>query len=170
MKQFVNALRYIVIPKYSDTVYLIPCKLALPAPPTTKTWETVGIDMPTKFTERMIAAAIAGFEAQKREIDVEIAALRAIGKESGPATPEPVSDSRKPARRKMSAASRKKMALAQQKRWAAKKETVPEPEVVVEGPVAAKPKRKLSAAGKKRIIEASKKYWAAKRAAAKKAE
>ena len=126
--------------------------------------------MPTKFTERMIAAAIAGFEAQKREIDVEIAALRAIGKESGPATPEPVSDSRKPARRKMSAASRKKMALAQQKRWAAKKETVPEPEVVVEGPVAAKPKRKLSAAGKKRIIEASKKYWAAKRAAAKKAE
>jgi hypothetical protein len=55
------------------------------------------------------------------------------------------------------------MALAQQKRWAAKK-VEPEPEA----PVAARPKRKLSAAGKKRIIEASKKYWAGKRAAAKK--
>jgi hypothetical protein len=120
--------------------------------------------MTTKFTERIIAAAIAGFEAEKRQIDAEIAELRAIGKESGPAAPKPSTDSIKPARRKMSAASRKKMALAQQKRWAAKK-VAREPEA----PVAAKPKRKLSAAGKKRIIEASKKYWAAKRAAAKKA-
>jgi hypothetical protein len=55
------------------------------------------------------------------------------------------------------------MALAQQKRWAAKK-TVSKPEATV----AEKPKRKLSAAGKKRIIEASKKYWAEKRAVAKK--
>ena len=122
--------------------------------------------MPTKLTDRMIAAAIAGFEAQKHEIDVEIAALRAIGKES--ATPEAVSDSTKPARRKMSAATRKKMALAQKKRWAGKT-GAPTPEAAVEAPVVEKPKRKLSAAGKKRIIEASKKYWAAKRAAAKKA-
>jgi len=107
----------------------------------------------------MIAAAIAGFEEQKRQIDAEIAELRAMGKESGPATP--ASESGKPSRRKMSAASRKKMALAQQKRWAAKK-VAPEPEAT------AKPKRKLSAAGKKRIIAASKKYWAEKRAAAKK--
>jgi hypothetical protein len=117
--------------------------------------------MPTKFTETMIAAAIAGFEEQKRQIDAEIAALRAMGKESGPATP--VSESGKPPRRKISAASRKKMALAQQKRWTAKKKGASVPEVTV----AAKPKRKLSAAGKKRIIAASKKYWAEKRAAAK---
>jgi hypothetical protein len=64
----------------------------------------------------------------------------------------------------MSAATRKQMALAQQKRWAAKMTPVSAPEAV-----AAKPKRKLSAAGKKRIIEASKRYWAAKKAAAKKA-
>jgi hypothetical protein len=120
--------------------------------------------MPTKLTDRMIAAAIAGFEAQKREIDAEIAALRAIGKDSGAATVAP--ELGKAPRRKMSTSSRKKMALAQQKRWAAKKNAVSEPEA----PVAAKPKRKLSAAGKKRIIEASRKYWAAKRAAAKKAE
>jgi hypothetical protein len=118
--------------------------------------------MPTKFTETMIAAAIAGFEEQKRQIDAEIAALRAIGKESGAATP--ASESGKPPRRKISAASRKKMALAQQKRWAAKKQAVSEPEATA----APKPKRKLSAAGKKRIIEASKRYWAEKRAAAKK--
>ena len=118
--------------------------------------------MPTKFTETMIAAAIAGFEEQKRQIDAEIAELRAMGRESGLATPEP--ESGKHPKRKMSAASRKKMALAQQKRWAAKKEAAPEPEVAV----AAKPRRKLSAAGKKRIIAASKKYWAEKRAAAKK--
>jgi hypothetical protein len=114
--------------------------------------------MPTrKFTETMVAAAIAGFEEQKRQIDAEIAELRAMGKESGPA------ESGKAPRRKLSAASRKKMALAQQKRWAAKK-TVSKPEATV----AEKPKRKLSAAGKKRIIEASKKYWAEKRAVAKK--
>ena len=123
--------------------------------------------MPTKFTERMIAAAIAGFEVQKRQIDAEIAELRGVGKEFEPTTPEPPADSTKPARRKMSAASRRKMALAQQKRWAAKK-VAPEPEAAVEAAVAEKPKRKLSAAGKKRIIEASKRYWAAKRAAAKK--
>jgi hypothetical protein len=103
-------------------------------------------NVPKKLTKTMIAAAIAGFEEQKRQIDAEIAALRAIGRESGTATPN--SESGKHPRRRMSAASRKNMALAQQKRWAAKK-VAPEPEAT------AKPKRKLSAAGKKRIIAAS---------------
>jgi hypothetical protein len=46
------------------------------------------------------------------------------------------------------------MAMAQKKRWAAKK-AESEPEAAA----ATKPKRKLSAAGKKRIVAASKKYW-----------
>jgi hypothetical protein len=118
--------------------------------------------MPTKiFTKAMVDAAIRGFEEQKRQIDAEIAALRAMGRESGSATPEPLSGSIKRARRKISAAGRRRMALAQQKRWAAKKAGGSSPAA---GP---KTKRKLSAAGKKRIIEASKKYWAAKKAAAK---
>ena len=122
--------------------------------------------MPTKFTERMIAAAIAGFEAQKRQIDAEIAALRGVGQESGPATPEPVSDSTKPPKRNMSAATRKKMALAQQKRWAAKRgKSVPE---MPKAPVAKKARRKMSAAAKANMIAAIKKRWAEKRAAAKK--
>jgi hypothetical protein len=119
--------------------------------------------MPNKFTETMIAAAIAGFEEQKRQIDAEIAELRAIGDESMPATTSP--ELGKPRRRKMSAAIRKKMALAQQKRWAAKRgETVAAP-----APAAKKATRKLSAASKAKMIAAIKKTWAAKRAAAKKA-
>jgi hypothetical protein len=107
--------------------------------------------------------AIAGFEEQKRQIDAEIAALWAMGRESGPATPKP--ESGKPPRRKMSVTSRKKMALAQQKSWAAKKKATSEPEATVAAKP--KPKRKLSAAGKKGIIEASQKYWAEKKAAKK---
>ena len=111
----------------------------------------------------MVAAAILGFEEQKRQIDVEIAELRAMGSEAEPAKSESATAPTKRSKRKMSAATRKAMALAQQKRWAAKK-AEPEPEATA----ATKPKRKLSAAGKKRIIEASKRYWAEKRAAAKK--
>jgi hypothetical protein len=111
----------------------------------------------------MVAAAIAGFEEQKRQIDLQIAELRAMDSETEPASSESASTPTKRPKRKMSAATRKTMALAQQKRWAAKRAT-PKPEE----PAAPKTKRKLSAAGKKRIIEASKRYWAAKRAAAKK--
>jgi hypothetical protein len=110
----------------------------------------------------MVAAAILGFEEQKRQFDVAIAELRAMS-ETEPASSKSATAPTKRSKRKMSAATRKAMALAQQKRWAAKK-AESEPEATA----ATKPKRKLSAAGKKRIIEASKRYWAEKRAAAKK--
>jgi hypothetical protein len=120
--------------------------------------------MPTRrFTKSMVAAAILGFEEQKRQIDVEIAELRAMDSQTEPASSKSATAPAKRSKRKMSAATRKAMALAQQKRWAAKK-AESEPEATV----ATKPKRKLSAAGKKRIIAASKRYWAEKRAAAKK--
>ena len=120
--------------------------------------------MPTrKFTKSMVAAAILGFEEQKRQIDVEIAELRAMNSEMEPASSKPAKAPTERPKRKMSAATRKAMALAQQKRWAAKK-AESEPEAIP----ATRPKRKLSAAGKKRIIAASKRYWAEKRAAAKK--
>jgi hypothetical protein len=130
--------------------------------------------MPSKLTNDMIEAAILGSEEQKRRIEIQIAELRAMlsgAPASAPAqdaTPTPTSLPR----RKITAAGRKAMALAQKKRWAAKKAVsaseVPAAPVADEAPAAAKPKRKLSAAGKKRIIDASKRYWAAKRAAAKK--
>jgi hypothetical protein len=55
------------------------------------------------------------------------------------------------------------MALAQQKRWAAKRG-----ETAALAP-AKKARRKMSAAGKANMIAAIKKRWAEKRAAAKKA-
>jgi hypothetical protein len=123
--------------------------------------------MPTKLDKEVLAAAIEGFEAQKKHIDTQIAEIRQIlgggSAETAAATPGP---GRK--RRKMSAAGRKRIAEAQRKRWAAsRKESVapakaPKPE-------AQKPKRRLSAAGRKRIIEATKKRWAAVKAAAAKA-
>jgi hypothetical protein len=112
----------------------------------------------------MVAAAILGYEEQKRQIDAEIAELRAMESETEPSSSGSESTPTRRPRRKMSAATRKAMALAQQKRWAAKKTAVSEPDATA----VAKPKRKLSAAGKKRIIAASKRYWAEKRAAAKK--
>jgi hypothetical protein len=121
--------------------------------------------MPTKLDNEILAAAIEGFEAQKKHIDTQIAEIRQkLGGGAEPAaTPQP---GRK--RRKMSAAGRKRIAEAQRKRWAASKKGSAAPAKAAK-PEAQKPKRKLSAAGRKRIIEATKKRWAAVRAAAAKA-
>ena len=72
--------------------------------------------MPTrKFTKSMVAAAILGYEEQKRQIDAEIAELRAMESETEPPSSGSESTLAKPPKRKMSAATRKAMALAQQK-------------------------------------------------------
>jgi cell division septum initiation protein DivIVA len=121
--------------------------------------------MPTKLDNDILAAAIEGFEAQKKRLDAQIAEIRQQltgGRAESAATTEP---GRK--RRKMSAAGRKRIAEAQRKRWAdIKKQSGAAPQAAK--PEAQKPKRKLSAAGRKRIIEATKKRWALVRAAAAK--
>jgi hypothetical protein len=121
--------------------------------------------MPTKLDNDILAAAIEGFEAQKKRLDAQIAEIRQQmtgGSARAVATPEP---GRK--RRKMSAAGRKRIAEAQRKRWAdVKKQSGAAPKAAKSE--AQKPKRKLSAAGRKRIIEATKKRWALVRAAAAK--
>ena len=117
--------------------------------------------MPTpKLTKEILAAAISGFEAQKRRIDAQIAGIRAML--SGNVTePAAVPGSSERPKRRMSAAARRKIAAAQRKRWAnAKAGSEPE--------APAKPKRRLSAAGRAAIIAATKKRWAAKRAEANK--
>lgn len=113
------------------------------------------------LTDEILTAAIAGFEAQKEKIDFRIAELRQMLSGSpGPAPEEPVK-----ARRKMSAAGRKRIAEAQRLRWAAtKKAEKPEQSS------APKVKRRLSAAGRKRISDATKKRWAAVKAAKAAAE
>jgi hypothetical protein len=100
--------------------------------------------MPQKLTSEIITAAIAGFEAQKAQIEVQIAELRALlTGDSGEADSAPAAPRR--GRRKMSAAARKRIGDAQRKRWAeSKKQSVP--------PAKALPKTKLSPARKAALI------------------
>lgn len=123
------------------------------------------LTMPTlKITNTMIEAAISGFEAQKSQIDTQIAELRAMLTGSTVIT-ESESPTSPRKRSKLSAASRKRMAEAQKQRWAKiKGEPATVPVAAVE-PKAAEPKtkRKLSEAGRQNIINALKRRNAAKR-------
>jgi hypothetical protein len=127
--------------------------------------------MPTrKLTAEILAAAIEGFEAQKRRIDLQIADLRQMltGGSSEEAAPWEVPKGK---RRKMSAAARKRIGDAQQKRWAeSKRASEPSQTAAPSEAPKQKRKRRLSAAGKAAIVAALKKRWAAKRAAAVKAK
>jgi hypothetical protein len=123
--------------------------------------------MPTQtLTPGIITAAIDGFESQKRRIDNQIAELRAmLSGGSNQTTPEAIVEATRRKRKKVSAAARRKMALAQKARWAKiKGESEPAAPARKEAP---KKKRKLSAAGRAAIIAATKKMWATKKAAAK---
>jgi hypothetical protein len=125
-------------------------------------------DMPIqRFTPEIITAAILGFEEQKRHIDSKIAELRAMlpgGPGETAATPEAPT----PKRRKFSAAARRRMREAQQRRWASiRGESEPSAPATPEAP---KPKRKLSAAGRKAIQDAVRRRWAQKRAGAAKSQ
>ena len=115
--------------------------------------------MPT-LTKEIISAAILGFEEQRRNLNVQIAELRAMlshGSESSTASPKPTGRKK----HRMSAAGRKAIAEAQRKRWAAAKAATTAPKA------AKKPRRKLSAAGRAAIVAALKKRWAAKKATPK---
>jgi len=119
--------------------------------------------MPTgKLTKTIIEAAIAGFEAQKTSIDVQIAELRAML--TGNSETEDHQAPAKAKGHKFSAAARKRMREAQKLRWAkirGEASTAP----VKTPSKAAKPKGGITAAGRKALSIAMKKRWAAKKAA-----
>ena len=117
--------------------------------------------MPPRLNREVIAAAIDGFEEQKKGIDAQIAELRQML--SGSASSDGA-DSTRPTtkRRRMSAAARARIAAAQRKRWAAQRAAGSELGTT-SAPV--RKKRRLSAAGRKAIIEATKRRWALVRAA-----
>lgn len=72
------------------------------------------------LTPEIISAAIEGFDAQKRRIDEQIAALRAmLSGESEQVAAQPAPAKRK---RRLSAAGRKRIGDAARKRWAAIRE------------------------------------------------
>src|SRR5450631_3778774 len=85
----------------------------------------------SKLTNEIVLAAIGGFEAQKLQIDTQIAELRAMlgGDRVEPAAAPEVPTTK---RKKRSAAARKRMAEAQRKRWARSKgsSAAPAPPVV----------------------------------------
>ena len=114
--------------------------------------------MPQKLTPEIIIAAIAGFEAQKDNIDSRIAEIRSM-LDGGRSEPAATTETVKP-RMKRSAAVRRRMALAQRARFAKLKQgSKPDAQT-------AKPKkRKMSAAGRRAISLAAKKRWAAIKAA-----
>ena len=119
-----------------------------------------------KQRETIILAAIEGFKSQKSRINQQIAELKSMlhGDNTNAATL-----SQGPGRkRQLSAAARRRIALAQRERWRrvrgeARASTPAAPE-------AAKAKRRISEAGLKRIIAATKRRWALKRAEAAKAQ
>jgi hypothetical protein len=103
-----------------------------------------------KLSDDILAAALEGFEAQKKRVEAQIAEIR---ERLGGAAAS--SETGKP-KRKVSASARRRMARAQKLRWKKAKQAS-------EG--AAKPKRQMSAGAKKRIATAQKKRWAAIKAA-----
>jgi hypothetical protein len=120
--------------------------------------------MPTqKLTDEILTAAIDGFEVQKSRLDAQIAELRQmlsgnrLEPEAGVPSPK--------RRRKMSRAARARIAAAQRKRWAAKKQSATTSTVTLEPK---RKKRRLSAAGRRAIVEATKRRWALITAQAKK--
>jgi hypothetical protein len=120
--------------------------------------------------EDVLSDIIDQLERQKTAIERALTALRQI---EGIAVPANTVEVNLPAtaeaptlkRRKFSAVSRRKMALAQKARWAKIKGETESPSPVTPEP--RKPKRRISAEGMKRIIAATKKRWRLQKAAAR---
>jgi peptidoglycan hydrolase CwlO-like protein len=70
--------------------------------------------MPTRLKTEIIAAAIAGFEEQKKRLNAQIDELRRMLNPTATDGSAPT-----PKKRRMSAAARARIAAAQRKRWAA---------------------------------------------------
>jgi hypothetical protein len=112
--------------------------------------------MLTKLNTEIVAAAIAGFEEQKKRLNAQIAELRNMLRTEGTN-----GAGRAPNKRRISAAARGRIAAAQRKRWAeVRKQAAP-----ASSGAPIRKKRRLSAAGRKAIIEATKRRWAAFRRA-----
>jgi hypothetical protein len=112
--------------------------------------------MPTKINNEILAAAIAGFEEQKKRLTVQIAELRQM-LNPGATDHSPVAAT--PKRRRMSAAARARIAAAQRRRWADSRKG----SAAASPTVPAQKRRRLSAAGRRAIMEANKRRWAASR-------
>ena len=120
-----------------------------------------------KEDPEILRAALVGLQHSLSMIDQRIADLRSqLG---GRRTSHPSPAASGEVKRVLSPAARRRIALAQKKRWAAFK--AGRSKTAQAKPAAAKaPKRALSAEGRARIVAATKKRWAAFRKAQKTAK
>ena len=66
----------------------------------------------------MLSMALVGYEVEKKKIEEKIRELRSTLEGKATGKQSPAADSETPKRRKLSAAARKRISLAQKKRWA----------------------------------------------------
>lgn len=124
--------------------------------------------MPNQMlSHKILSAALAGLEAQRDQVDSQIAEVRRMLR----ARPEPAAADGTPQtaapqtpgrRRGMSAAARRRIAEAQRKRWEAYHQAQQAPSTAKKaaGKPAARAKRRISVAGRKAIADAARKRWA----------
>jgi hypothetical protein len=109
----------------------------------------------------LLAMALVGYEAEIAKINAAIREIQVrLGKPAGAPAQSALE------KHKMSAAARRRIAVAQRKRWASVKKGQ-EQDKSASQPAAPK-KRKMSAAARKRIGDATRKRWAAFRKAGRK--
>lgn len=112
-----------------------------------------------RVSNDILQMALIGYESQRAKVEAAIADLQARLGHRGPGRPRTSPDGAGQSagkKRTLSAAGRRRIALAQKKRWAALKKAKATPEQQRE-----KPKRKISSAGRAAIVAATKKRWAA---------
>jgi hypothetical protein len=111
---------------------------------------------PPAIDRSILEMARLGYETQKAKIEAAIADIRAQldGHDSRDVTSAARQNPEEPVPKKFSAATRRRMAAAQRKRWSAARAS---------GAASENPKRKLSTAGRKAIVDAARRRWAALR-------
>ena len=126
--------------------------------------------MPEGATMSNLDNALRELREKRSHAQIEIEKLDQIiaGIESLNGAGEAVSGNTAPSKRIISAASRRKMALAQKARWA-KLRGGSKPTLVAKTTSTVKPKRTMSASARRKIAAAQKARWAAVRAGQKKA-
>lgn len=107
----------------------------------------------------LLAMALVGYESEKVKVEAAIAEIRAKLGQRAAGRPRAAANEAEPAGAKprtLSAAARRRISMAQKKRWATLKKAKATPQ---------KRTRKLSAAGRKAIVAALRKRWATVRQA-----
>src|SRR5438552_3055789 len=133
--------------------------------------------MPTQpaISHELLEAALHGLESQKITIEAHIAQVRSLlgtgpKRRGRPPKNAQATEAPEPKKRHFSAATRRKMAAGQRRRYAALKGETETAKASATKKIAATPKKRtMSAEGRARIAAAARKRWAAIRKAERQA-